>query len=186
MSRFSCRLYGVNSKSPHEAPADAERGLRIRRLARSGASRTDASGVRIRYDAPAHIAHAALRQYPCPPPPHTHPPSAIRSCTLLTSNYREYQAHCLSKACISCMISFRRYEKRQRARYHHAFEFEHEQASSSTAGGKASSRAPVPRRVHGRAGVRGARYLWKIPGSCPGVSCDACEASSVGDHRSRS
>ena len=72
------------------------------------------------------------------------------------------------------------------ARYHHAFEFEHEQASSSTAGGKASSRAPVPRRVHGRAGVRGARYLWKIPGSCPGVSRDACEASSVGNHRSRS
>lgn len=112
MSRFSCRLYGVNSKSPHEAPADAERGLRIRRLARSGASRTDASGVRIRYDAPAHIAHAALRQYPCPPPyPFAirHPPSAIRiriririrSCTLLTSTPPDNRDICLSKACMS-------------------------------------------------------------------------------------
>ena len=99
MSRFSCRLYGANSKSPHEAPADAERGLRIRRLARSGASRTDASGVRIRYDAPARIAHAALRQYPCPPPYPSAIRIRIRSCTLLTSTAPDNRDSCLSKAC---------------------------------------------------------------------------------------
>ena len=114
MSRFSCRLYGANSKSPHEAPADAERGLRIRRLARSGASRTDASGVRIRYDAPAHIAHAALRQYPCPP--HTHPPSAIRSCTLLTSTAPDNRDICLSKACMSISAQTATVRMRTRSR----------------------------------------------------------------------
>lgn len=122
MSRFSCRLYGVNSKSPHEAPADAERGLRNRRLARSGASRTDASGVRIRYDAPAHIAHAALRQYPCPP--HTHSPSAIRiriririrSCTLLTSTAPDNRDSCLSKACMSISAQSATVRMRTRSR----------------------------------------------------------------------
>lgn len=115
MSRFSCRLYGVNT---HDAPADAERGHRIHRRTRSGAARTNASKG-------AYPLRRARPYRPCRPTPISTPIPVpipiririrIRSCTLLTSTAPDNRDSCLSKACMSISAQSATVRMRTRSR----------------------------------------------------------------------